>query len=564
MKICKGNGLASKMRSVADSFVMAAVGAVMLAGCAQIKEADDSVKHAADTVQSEQAKADAGQPVVSRTSASWLLGDTVQVDLQLSPILLRQIAWQPQHKVSLSELAAYITQQVGLPVDVNEVQHIGGENLSNLLSASGSNGATGVSGAQLPLPPASLTTALSNSSGKDKPLPLMTVSYQGDVKGLLDFAANEEGLWWKMDDGAVEFYRTVTKTFYIPAINRKSTGTNSIVAQSGPGSLTSGSTSTTSSSSTGATGNTSVTDSYTVDVWNTIEKTAKTVAGKSGEVDADVSAQPALSSITVTGTPTQVKNVENWVRGLSDKLSQQVLISVSVYSVDLSNEDNYSWNPSVIYNKLSSVYGLSLVAPGAPAVTGSLAPLVISGTAGSGSSKLDGSQLAMNALSTLGHVSETVTQSVVTLNGQPAPMQIANEVTYLAESGSTISANVGSTSTLTPGVVTTGFTATFMPQIVNGRILLSMDMTNSVLNSITTATSDGSSIQTPNVSSTTFQQSVSLTPGAALLLSGIQQDSTQVNRSGVGSAANFLLGGGVDGTHDKKLIAIVITAHVLQ
>ncbi|MBW4919585.1 PilN family type IVB pilus formation outer membrane protein, partial [Klebsiella pneumoniae] len=110
------------------------------------------------------------------------------------------------------------------------------------------------------------------------------------------------------------------------------------------------------------------------------------------------------------------------------------------------------------------------------------------------SSSLNGSQLAVNALSTLGHVSETVTQSVVTLNGQPAPMQVANQVTYLAQSGTTNTANVGSSTTLTPGVVTTGFTATFLPQIVNGRILLTMDMTNSVLNSINQASSNGSTI----------------------------------------------------------------------
>jgi type IVB pilus formation R64 PilN family outer membrane protein len=391
----------------------------------------------------------------------------------------------------------------------------------------------------------------------------MNVSFQGNVKGLLDYAANEEGLWWKMENGAVEFYSTVTKTFYVPAINRKSTGSNTIVAQSGPGSLNSGSGTGTSGGTSGsATGSSNAGDAYEVDVWKTLANTAKTVAGSSGGGDAQVSVEPTLGSITVTGSPTQVKNVEEWSKGLTDKLSQQVMISVSVYSVDLSNEDNYSWDPSVLYSKVSNMYGLSLVAPGAPAVTGSLTPMILSATAGK-SSSLNGSQLAVNALSTIGHVSETTTQSVVTLNGQPAPMQVANEVTYLASSGSTISANVGSTSTLTPGVVTTGFTATFLPQIMNGKVLLGMDMTNSVLNRIDTATSNGSSIQTPNVSSTTFQQSVSLTPGAALLLTGLQQDSSAVNRSGVGSASNFLLGGGVDGTRAKKLIAIVITARVL-
>jgi type IVB pilus formation R64 PilN family outer membrane protein len=554
--------LPKALRALLGAVAMAAI----LGGCAQIKDANNAVKTAADKVVDEQAKAAIQQPIVQRTSGSWLLGDTVQVDPETSPILKRQIAWQPQQKVTLAELAAYITQQVGLPVDISEVQHVGGASATDMLSTSTAAAGSG----QLPLPAGMMSAAgaAATKGGAIQAaisLPLMQVSYQGDVKGLLNFAANEEGLWWKMDDGAVEFYRTITKTFYIPAINRHSSGTNSIVAQSGPGSLSSSVSGSGGGGSSNAqtTGSSNVQDSYDVDVWKTISNTAKTVAGQSGGGAAEIAIEPSLGSITVTGSPTQVKNVEQWAKGLSDKLSQQVMVTVSVYSVDLSNEDNYSWSPTLLYQKLSSVYGLSLTPAAAPAITSALSPMVLSGSATGSNSSLNGSKLAVSALSTLGHVSETMNQSVVTLNGQPAPMQIANEVTYLASSGSTATANVGTTSTLTPGVVTTGFTAMFLPQIVNGKVLLSMDMTNSVLNSISTASSAGSSIQTPNVSSTTFQQSVSLTPGQALMLAGVQQDSSAVNNSGVGSPYNVLLGGGVDGTRDKKLIAIVITAHVM-
>ncbi|VVE13962.1 MULTISPECIES: hypothetical protein [Pandoraea] len=553
------NKMSESLPKVSRAVLGTMAAATFLGGCANITDAGNAVTKTADMVVEEQAKASLEHAVVSRTSGAWLLGDTVQVSPEISPILKRQIAWEPPNKVTLSELAAYITRQVGLPVDISEVQRAGGGDTLNA-NTTGSG--------QLPLPPGLLNAPGASQKGAGgsiahAALPTMRVSYQGMVKGLLDFAANEAGLWWKMDEGVVRFYRTTSKTFYISAINRKSTGQNSIVAQTGPGTLNGNSGAGTVGGTTGSTtGKSLAGDSYDVDVWKTIAATAKTVAGSSASGAAEISAEPSLGSITVTGSPTQVKHVEEWVKSLTDKLSQQVLISVSVYSVNLSHGDNYSWSPSVIYSKLSTMYGLSLTPPGVPPSSGSLAPLVLSGTAGK-SSSLNGSQLAFNALSTLGQVSETVTQSVVTLNGQPAPMQVANEVTYLAQSGTTNTANVGSTSTLTPGVVTTGFTATFLPQVVNGRILLSMDMTNSVLNGITTASSNGSSIQTPNVSSATFQQSVSLTPGAALMLAGLQQDNSAVTRSGVGSPTNWLFGGGVDGGRQKKLIAIVITARVL-
>ncbi len=136
--------LPKALRALLGAVAMAAI----LGGCAQIKDANNAVKTAADKVVDEQAKAAIQQPIVQRTSGSWLLGDTVQVDPETSPILKRQIAWQPQQKVTLAELAAYITQQVGLPVDISEVQHVGGASATDMLSTSTAAAGSG----QLPLP----------------------------------------------------------------------------------------------------------------------------------------------------------------------------------------------------------------------------------------------------------------------------------------------------------------------------------------------------------------------------------------------------------------------------
>jgi hypothetical protein len=117
--------------------------------------------------------------------------------------------------------------------------------------------------------------------------------------------------------------------------------------------------------------------------------------------------------------------------------------------------------------------------------------------------------------------------------------------------------------TLTPGTITTGFTAMFLPQIVNGKIFLGMHMTNSTLTKLDSAGSGGASIQTPNVDNSIFPQNVMLTPGDSLLLTTLQIDNGNSNRSGIGSPNNFALGGGVDNNTGKQLIAIVITAKVL-
>jgi type IVB pilus formation R64 PilN family outer membrane protein len=380
----------------------------------------------------------------------------------------------------------------------------------------------------------------------------MSISYEGSLSGLLDVVANKSGVWWKFSDGRLIFYRTETKTFYLPAISRKSAGGSSITTITGTG-----------SAGTTASGGATSTSDYMVDVWGDLEKTARTVGG-----GAQVVANASLGSLTVTGTPTQVRDVEEWAKNLSDNLSQQVSITVNIYSVNVTHEDNYNWSPSVVFKSLSA--GVTLAGPQVPAVLSGLTPLNIAATvlqtATGNAANYSGSQLAVQALSTLGQVTETMRQTVVTLNGQPAPMQVANQQSYLASTTPGAATTIGAAPvppTLTPGQITTGFTGMFLPRIVNGKILMTMHMVSSTLKNMGSAGSGGSFIQTPNVDTSTFPQSVSLTPGDSLLLTGLQLDNGSSNHSGVGSPSNYALGGGADNSTGKKLIAIVITAKVL-
>ncbi len=547
-----------EMRAIA-SVVIATLFTGSLSGCGTVQKQTSELKNkTTQNIVAEQEKASQFVPVVTTTSAAWLMGQSVQVVPTPSPMLTRVVVYHNAQKVALADLAAWITQSTGLMVDTAEVQvqaatnngQIAGQGMQPIPSLPG---LPSLPGAQ---PSMGVGVGMGMPSNMQSSTQFLSINYEGPLSGLLDIAANKAGVWWKFADGRISFYRAETKTFYLPAIARKSAGNSSIATSSGAGGG--------ASSSTSSGGATSTSD-YLVDVWGELEKTAKTVGG-----NAMVIANASLGSLTVTGTPTQVRNVEEWVKNLSDNLSQQVAITVHVYRVKISNEDNYNWNPSVVFKNLSANYGITVAAPQAPAVLTGVTPLNLAvnvlTTATGRATPLSGSQLAFQALSTLGQVTETVQQTVVTLNGQPAPIQVANQTSYLASTTMGASTTIGAAPippTLTPGTITTGFTAMFLPRIVNGKILLSMNLTSSSLTGMGSVSSGGSSIQTPNVDLSTFQQSVSLTPGDALLLTGLQQDNGKTNRSGVGSPSNYALGGGADENIDKQLISIVITAKVL-
>lgn len=538
----------------------------LLFGCGTVEQANRATfANTQKTIQQAQEKAPDSMPVVTTTAGAWLMGETVQVAPPVSPLLQQAIAWRPAGRVSLVEVGTHLAQESGLIVDTSEVQVVStaAAQPGGAVALPGTGGA-GAGAASLARPQ-DIFGAMQGQSSK---LPEFTVAYEGTRAGLLDYAANKSGVWWKFADGKVTFFRALTETIYIPAAARKSTGSATIAATSGPGNGSSGASGSGSNNVTAgtSTGGLTSTDDYTIDVWADLEKTAKVVAG--GSCSNCIATNKALSSITVTGTPVQVKNVREWARGLTDNLSQQVAITATMYTVDVTNEDYYSWDPTIIFNKLTSAYSFGFTGAQSPAIQSSVTPAgigvsVLNNATTGARSNLSGTQLAMQALSSLGHVSSTLHGSVVTMNGVKAPMQIGRQIGYIPSTSTTTSSNVGATTSIQTGSITVGFTANFYPQIINGKILLSMDVINSALDRLPTRTSGNASVQTPETSSSSFSQSVSLTPGDAIMLTGFSQDSGQTSKTGVGSPTNPIFGGGTDAVATKKMIAIVISAKVL-
>lgn len=519
--------------------------ATMLEGCGtlspRIDAAEKSINQEIKTVKE---KAPEQVPVTTSTSGSWLAGAPLQIAEPVLPILNQAVGYHPTRPVLMSDVASWITQNTGLVVDIAELQ-------PSLVSGA-TNSPTGNSSTS---PTSNSSTSSTGINGSSKNI---YVNYSGTLSGLLDITASKSGSWWKIVDGRVVYYKSITKTFYLPAIARRFIGESTITTSTGASG--SGSSSSSGISSTGGINSGS---NYLVDIWADLDKTAKTVAA-----GAQVSVNESAGSITITGTPFQVRHMEDWVKDLSSQLSQQVSISLQIYNVKLNNEDNYNWDPAVIFKSATGVLGYSLSGIQSPAVTSGTTPLsfgvsVLNNALSGKTTQYSGSQLAFKALSTIGHVTEKINRTVITLNGQPVPIQVANIQGYLASSTTTITSSVGATTALTPGSITTGFTAMLLPRIVNGKVILSMAMSQSSSNGFTSISSGGSTIQNPNVDSNTFQQSVSLTPDSALLLTDLQQDNTSSINNGVGTAKNYALGGGADKVLNKQIQAIVITARIL-
>jgi type IVB pilus formation R64 PilN family outer membrane protein len=375
-----------------------------------------------------------------------------------------------------------------------------------------------------------------------------SANYSGNLTGFMNIVSAYYGISWKTESSGLRFFVMESKTFRIAALPGD-TRLNSVVE----------STSSTSTGNQGATQSGGSANSTGVtfaglSVWASLESSIKQMLSTAGRVVAS----PATGTITVTDTPSIMARVSEFVKDQNQALNRQVTVNVRVLSVDVNDTDDYGINWDAVYSNLTSVanpYSFAIKSA-LPLISGA-GNIVLSAPRGS-VSKWAGSSAMIAALSTQGRVSELTSATLVTLNNQPAPINVGRRVSYLASSSTTQTTGAGATTTLMPGTVQTGFSMTLVPHIINGHeLLLQYSIDISSLLRLSTIDSGSSSIQTPDISTSNFIQRVRLQSGETLVVAGFDQDNLSAVSNGVGIAVNPLLGTRAGKTKRSMLVVMI-------
>ena len=224
---------------------------------------------------------------------------------------------------------------------------------------------------------------------------------------------------------------------------------------------------------------------------------------------------------------------------------------MQVYSVSVNNSTNFN---ASLNAALAGLMGGST--SGALNLGGQLASTAANNlSAGIVSGALSGNAL-FSALNSIGRTSLVTSGSVIALNGQPSPLQVSNSNGYLASVQTTNTANVGSSTSLTPGSVISGFSGTFLPLVRGQRIFLEYALSLSQNLGFLTAESGGNQIQVPNTALQTTSNRVSVKSGDTVVLAGFEQSNNRTNNS-------LGLSTGVTSASVEKT-ALVITMHVVN
>ena len=541
----------------------AVAAATLLSGCGvmetrQVQNTINSEAHA------RYADAPRSRPVFRVHEGAWLLGEKIRASKPQPDIYGKHVVFKGTLG-SLTEAANWIAQSVGVrsTVDPSAVASLAPSAAPVVQPA----GAVRPGG---PIPMGGtarvdLAAPLSVAAGPGASVTAipLTLRYEGNFKGFLDAVEAHFGVWSRYNDGTVTFFKTETRTFMLPSLADSSSMNGSITTTDSSSSGMAGAGATGAGNGGSGAGRSGQSMSMSVEMkpWETLQATAKAVAGASAEVVVDKN----LGTLTVTGDPAQCDRIEQFVKSLAAMYGKQVAIDVQVYEVRVTREDNYGLNLSLAYQSSSGQPGVTFNSASMPNVSGGASPMNLGATIMSG--PFAGSKAVIQALSTLGNVSQVVSRSGVTQNGKVLALQTATLQDYVAQAQTTLAANVGSTSSIQTGTVTYGFTSNFLPKVVDGRILMNFDMTLSDLLPLQPFNSGGSANQTTvqlrTMPTNRFTQSITLKPGESLVLTGLRNQKAATTNNGVGEPWMAALGGGVGATRGDTVIAIMISARLL-
>lgn len=549
--------------SISNKLFAAALSALLLAGCGNMAPMEEGVKRTTETAKSSLDRMDEYRKTgaVTRMPAAKLAGDEVYVRAinKLPSVFLSSFSYLsvPQ---PLADILGEIGRRTGYSVAIQ------------------ADAPAAMGGMPMGMPQQQQGGVSPQQPG------MLAIDWRGDLKGLLDHLAMRTGKHWKLDDGRIYFYKTETRTFHVHLPQGKKTITANIGLSGVQGG--SGSSSATAPSGGGGGGSTggtvNVSSSTEIDAYEAIRQSLNAILSDSSSSSANsggipmpggmpggmppssggagtasnVTVNASLGLITVTTNPVSMERVENYVRNVNEKFAQNVMIGVKVYNVTVKRGVNAGASLMLAYQNAAGRYGMNIT--GAPMLTptiGAPGTLILDYT--SPTSRLLGSQIALQALEQVGDVSLRTSGQVIAANGQPTPLQVATDITYLASS-SIIAGTATSppVTTLVPGTKTVGFTANFLPLILgDNRILLQYQINLSSLLSMNQITSGGSSIQTPNIANQSLQQQAYVRDGQTIVLFGFEQERDSVDR------ANGLTGISRNADKDRTMMVIVMEVH---
>jgi len=397
----------------------------------------------------------------------------------------------------------------------------------------------------------------------DKPV---SMSYDGSIRGALDSLAVKTNYAYTIDGKQVNWSNFITKTFDISFMPGSS---DYMVGQSQTGRTAAATTRGNITTVVGEMNDEQYSSlKGTLSVWNDLKETLNNLKSKDGTVNVSESTTTVLAH----DHPSNVHAITRYIRELNKEMSRQVELKVKILEVDLDKSHQYGIDWNLVARALHTDFTIGgSIFDGIQTRLGSGEFNPISIRIGE-----ENDNVLINALSTMGKVSLVTEPSVITLNNQVAQIRITTDTSYLAQSETSIEDQTVTTS-MTPGVVTSGFMLYILPKVKDNRIYLQVSSIVSKLRSLDTINNFGNinakvdphkirgkdivTIQIPTLAEKRFNMRSLVNNGATLVIGGFKQVEDIAAET---QAFDIPYSGGKGSSHHNVETIVLITPTIIE
>jgi len=383
------------------------------------------------------------------------------------------------------------------------------------------------------------------------PVTISDFVFNGTLREALDLLAVKANIYWEWNGSQINAFRFITRTYNISAL-AGTTRVNSNVELTGAAAGGGGGEGEVAEGAAAA----GITREANLTVWDEVTRFILGQLSSRGRF----AVLETSGIVTITDVPSVHAKIAKSINELNALMTQQVHLNINVFSLTQNTNDNIGIDWDLVWGGSNRAnFGFNSISPPISGA-GNFSVGVLTGP-------FAGTNVMLNALSSVGRVSLIDQYSVTTLNGQPAPIAANKRIGFLER----VTVTPGEDGDppiveLTPGQIVTGINMNVIPKVEpNGQIILEYVMNlNDLLDIRTFAAAGGSAVELPTTSSKTISNRAVLRNGQTLVLSGFKKQRVNAERSGVGSPNNLLFGGGRSAGVENQYLIITVTPYVAQ
>ena len=289
-------------------------------------------------------------------------------------------------------------------------------------------------------------------------------------------------------------------------------------------------------------------------VWQQTVQALRKVAGSAQVVD-----NPRLGTVTVTGKPSEVRRVSEYVKQLSGYVSSQVVLEVTVYEVELDAEHRHGISWQELFKAYPHGHPYDLLITGGRRVEGAFVTGVVR-------SRRSGNFGVLELLSRYGKVHVVSQPRLVLQNNYVGWFSVGSEIPYVKTVRREYTGDI-STETIIPEMSSThdGILFSVAVRILpDDRVLLSIAPVVSSVTGWRQFTFRDVSFSSPEVMKKELYTRLVVPDGATALLGGMQVFSLEKSTEGTGLTPVDALAG-LKGSRARKYeLVIAITPKVIR